>query len=266
MINTKDTLNNIFGLEFMDDIHEYPNLFSNIRYYHRLKARIVNNFIYKNSSLDKIFLDAGSGRGPYCLIAARLFKEVYCDEYNKEELEKAEKYITDKKINNVNFVNNDLTKLSYPDNVVNVIVCSEVLEHIPERQKACDELYRVLKPGGKLLLSMPQKNSLFYKHVQKTHKDYLNQLEPEDTNADLWHFMQHVKFSYKDIENIAKKSGFKIIKRYGANVLPLGEKIFTKIYKVPLLFKMYVNIEFLLEKIFPRFASFYFIELTKTND
>jgi hypothetical protein len=75
--------------------------------------------------------------------------------------------------------------------------------------------------------------------------------------------MQHVKFSNKDIENIATTAGFIVIKRHGANVLPLGEKIFSRIYKIPVIFKFYIYIEFLLEKLFPKFASFYFIELTK---
>ena len=265
-MNTKDTLNRISGLEFMDKMHEYPSVYSNIRYYHRLKARIVNNFIKNNFFLDKVFLDAGSGRGQYCVIASKLFKTVYCDEFDKEELDKAKKFISNQKLNNVIFMNHDLTNLSYPSNSIDRIVCSEVLEHIPKRQDASDELYRVLKPGGKLLLSMPQKNSLFYKHVLKTHRDYLNQPEPEDTNSNLWHFMQHVKFSHKDIESIAQKSGFKIVKRYGANVLPLGENIFRKIYNLPLLFRLYIFIEIIAEKLLPKYASFYFIELTKNND
>lgn len=250
-------------MEYMDELHDYPSLFSNIRYYHRLKARIIRKFILNNYGLEKTFLDAGAGRGPYCVIASSFFKKVYCDEYDIEELSKAENYIKNKNMRNVEFLHNDLTHTSYPSNSIDIAVCSEVLEHIPERQKAANELYRILRSGGKLLLSMPQKNSIFYKHVKKIHKELLSKPEPADTNNDVWHFMQHVKFSTRDIENIAKKAGFKVVRRSGANVLPLGEKIFSKIYKIPFLFRIYILIEFLLERLFPRFASFYFIELTK---
>ena len=33
------------------------------------------------------------------------------------------------------------------------MLCTEVLEHLPEPQKAVDEFFRVLKPGGTLLLT-----------------------------------------------------------------------------------------------------------------
>lgn len=261
-----DTAQKVFNMNHMDDLHEYPSLFSNIRYYHRLKARIIGKFILNNYGLEKTFLDAGAGRGPYCVIASPLFKKVYCDEYDTEELAHAERYMKSKNFTNVKFLHNDLTHTLYQDNSIDIAVCSEVLEHIPERQKAANELYRILKPGGKLLLSMPQKNSIFYKHVQKVHKELLSKPEPLDTNDGVWHFMQHVKFSSKDIERIATEAGFAVIRRHGANVLPLGEKIFSKIYKIPALFTLYICAEFLLEKIFPRFASFYFIELTKKKE
>jgi ubiquinone/menaquinone biosynthesis C-methylase UbiE len=260
-----ELLSTIFGMEHMDEMHEYPSMFSNIRYYQRLKARIIKRFIFNNYGLEKTFLDAGAGRGPYCVIASPLFKNVFCDEYDTAELAKAEVYIRAKKLENIEFLHNDLAKTSYQSNSIDIAVCSEVLEHIPNRQDAANELYRILKPGGKLLLSMPQKNSLFYRHVKKVHKDILSQPEPEDTNDGMWHFMQHVKFSTKDIEKIATNAGFTVKKRYGANVLPLGEKIFSKIYKIPIIFKTYIIAEFLLEAIFPRFASFYFIELTKNK-
>ena len=34
-----------------------------------------------------------------------------------------------------------------------MVLCTEVLEHLPEPQKAIDEMFRVLKPGGQLLLT-----------------------------------------------------------------------------------------------------------------
>ena len=262
-MKNKEILNVIFGMNYMDVLHPYPSLTSNIRYYHRLKARIIKKFIEKNAASDKSFLDAGAGRGPYCVLASPLFGKVYCDEFDANELEVAREYITTQGLINVSFLNNSLTKTLYADNSIDVAVCSEVLEHIPEREKAVAELYRILKPGGKLLISMPQKNSIFYKHVERLHKNYLAQPEPTDTTTNLWHFKQHVKFSAHDIENLATTAGFKILRRDGANVLPLGERVFSILYKVRPLLTIYIWKEFLLEKLFPKAASFYFIEVTK---
>lgn len=50
----------------------------------------------------------------------------------------------------------DITDMpEYPDNTFDFIFCSHVLEYINEDKKALKELYRVLKPGGKAIISVP---------------------------------------------------------------------------------------------------------------
>lgn len=47
----------------------------------------------------------------------------------------------------------DVHTLALADASFDVVLCTEVLEHLPEPQKAIDEMHRVLKPGGTLLLT-----------------------------------------------------------------------------------------------------------------
>lgn len=47
----------------------------------------------------------------------------------------------------------DVQALGVRDGSFSVVLCTEVLEHVPEPQRAIDELYRVLEPGGMLLLT-----------------------------------------------------------------------------------------------------------------
>ena len=49
----------------------------------------------------------------------------------------------------------DITAIPEPDVSFDVILCSEVLEHVPDPTKALDEFARLLKPGGKLILTAP---------------------------------------------------------------------------------------------------------------
>jgi ubiquinone/menaquinone biosynthesis C-methylase UbiE len=48
-----------------------------------------------------------------------------------------------------------ITSLPFEDAFFDKVICSEVLEHIPDDKKALAELYRVLKPGGILAVSVP---------------------------------------------------------------------------------------------------------------
>ena len=49
----------------------------------------------------------------------------------------------------------DIAEISAPDASFDAILCSEVLEHVPEPTHALDEFARLLKPGGSLILTAP---------------------------------------------------------------------------------------------------------------
>lgn len=49
----------------------------------------------------------------------------------------------------------DITNIPEPDGSFDVVPCSEVLEHVPNPESALDELARLPRPGGKLILTAP---------------------------------------------------------------------------------------------------------------
>lgn len=50
----------------------------------------------------------------------------------------------------------DITRLPFADATFDLVICSEVLEHIPADRAAMAELLRVLKPGKDLVVSVPR--------------------------------------------------------------------------------------------------------------
>jgi SAM-dependent methyltransferase len=54
----------------------------------------------------------------------------------------------------------DITQIPCPDRYFHAIICSHVLEHIPDDHKAMQELLRVLVPGGWALVMVPLKPAL----------------------------------------------------------------------------------------------------------
>lgn len=49
----------------------------------------------------------------------------------------------------------DITRIPQPDNSFDVVMCTEVFEHLPEPIKALREFSRLLKPAGVLILTAP---------------------------------------------------------------------------------------------------------------
>ncbi len=47
----------------------------------------------------------------------------------------------------------DAHALPFVDGAFECVLCTEVLEHLPEPQRAIDEMYRVLAPGGRMVLT-----------------------------------------------------------------------------------------------------------------
>lgn len=48
-----------------------------------------------------------------------------------------------------------ITEIGFPDAHFDLFLCNHVLEHVPDDRLAMREIYRVLKPGGRALLTVP---------------------------------------------------------------------------------------------------------------
>ncbi len=250
----------IKGEDFMDKFHTYDDPYGNVRFYHHLKARRCIDFIKSNAAPEKIFLDAGAGRGPYTHVAKTLYKKIYCYEYDEKELEKAKENTSGE---NVEFGKVDLSAIPLADKSVDVIVCSEVLEHVIDNVRAVSELHRILKDDGVMLVSMPNRFSLMYQNVYSTYKSLW--YGKENINNDFYFEQRrHLEYPFWKIEKLVKTSNFKIIRRIGANAVPIGYGKRKKLAIThPRLFSFYTRFEWFISTYIPWISSFYFIEVIK---
>ena len=77
-------------------------------------------------------------------------------------------------INNLNVLNQDLTNLTLLDNSFDVVTILEVLEHIPNVEKAIKEAIRVSKQF--IVITVPSKEDNNPEHIHLLTKDKLTQL------------------------------------------------------------------------------------------
>ena len=60
-----------------------------------------------------------------------------------------------RQINDNGIRNEDLTNLTFENAEFDLVLSFEVFEHIPDFKRAFSEVLRILKPGGKLLFTVP---------------------------------------------------------------------------------------------------------------
>jgi 2-polyprenyl-3-methyl-5-hydroxy-6-metoxy-1,4-benzoquinol methylase len=60
-------------------------------------------------------------------------------------------------------INSLLEDASIPDNSIDVVVLLHVIEHVPDPVGTLREIYRVLKPGGHLVMETPRYDTLMFK-------------------------------------------------------------------------------------------------------
>ena len=101
-------------------------------------------------------LDLGSGAGNDCFVARALVGEegkVTGLDFTDAMISKANQNKDKLGYTNVEFVTGDIEEMPLPDNTYDVVVSNCVLNLVPDKTKAFDQVYRVLKQGGHFCVS-----------------------------------------------------------------------------------------------------------------
>ena len=102
-------------------------------------------------------LEIGPGSGVYVPVLARVFDRVTVSDIEDVFLDVARALAADHP--NVTVVHDDIRRPALPAASFDVVVCTEVIEHVAESRAALSGIRRLLRPGGVLLLSTPQRFS-----------------------------------------------------------------------------------------------------------
>lgn len=100
-----------------------------------------------------VVLDLGSGAGMDCFLAAKKAAKVIGVDMTEKMIERAKENAKKYGFKNVEFRLGDIEKLPVDDNSVDIVMSNCVINLSPDKAKVFSEAYRVLKKGGKLLVS-----------------------------------------------------------------------------------------------------------------
>jgi SAM-dependent methyltransferase len=86
----------------------------------------------------------------------------------------------------------DALRLPFPDDQFDVITMLDVLEHLSDDSRALSEVFRVLKPGGHLVFSVPA-----YQHLWSAH------------DTALHHFR---RYEYHGLQQLLRRNQFRVVR------------------------------------------------------
>lgn len=181
---------------------------------YRQQGWAADYFGYDKFNAKKV-LEIGVGQGTDLIQFAKAGAECYGVDITDNHLLLAEKNFQ-LRGQKVVLKKADATQLPFTNDYFDCIYSFGVIHHIPEAQKVLDEAYRVLKPGGQIMLAIYYKwsafhlfSKLFYNGLCRGWlftKGYDGLLATIEQGADGVHIKPYVKlYSKKEMRDLMKK-------------------------------------------------------------
>lgn len=101
-------------------------------------------------------LDLGSGAGNDCFVARSIVGtsgKVTGIDFTDAMIQKANENLRKTGFSNIEFVKGDIEDMPLADNSFDVVISNCVLNLVPDKKRAFEEIYRVLKPGAHFCIS-----------------------------------------------------------------------------------------------------------------
>ncbi|MBS7270146.1 MAG: arsenite methyltransferase [Candidatus Freyarchaeota archaeon] len=155
-------------------------------------------------------LDLGAGAGFDCFLAAHrvgMKGKVIGVDMTPQMVEKARENARKANYRNVEFRLGEIENLPVADNSVDVIISNCVINLSPDKERVFREAFRVLKPGGRIIIS----DMVLLRELPETVRNNVNAYIGCVSGAEL-------KDKYLEI---MKNAGFQDIKILGETTIPL---------------------------------------------
>ena len=201
------------------------------------------------------FVDIAGGYGRLAKEYLKKAKKVWIFDYSKTELADAKKEFGDK----ISTKQGDIYNIPFKDNTFDGMIMVRATHHFEYMDKVMQELHRILKPGGVLVIEVANKKTLPKMFRYWFKKSNVNPFDKNPSNlADVdkdGFYNYHPKW----IEDLFEKTGFEI-----AEILSVSNfrsKTMKKLFKTKTLIKMEKAVQKPLASV--RFAPSIYYKLVK---
>ena len=159
------------------ETYDWVDVADNLRgleaFFHRNRAWMVRRMVAKYATPNAPILDAGCGTG---LNLRHLPEGSTGIDINPRNIA-----LLRQRLPNHTVVEGDVEAMPFADASFGTVLCTEVIEHIPDPSAALAEYRRVLQPGGVLIGSVPARSAIWKlrflsstcPHSEPFHNEYL---------------------------------------------------------------------------------------------
>jgi ubiquinone/menaquinone biosynthesis C-methylase UbiE len=160
-----------------------------------LKRKMEINILKKMIDLckpnsNKKIADIGCGEG-FLLKKILTGEKIVGIEISITALKRAKKIL--KTRNDINLIQGDAQKLPIPNDYFDIILCSEMLEHVPDTRIVLNEFNRILNKSGILVVCIPnEKQGQKLLDISKKFGFYklIKGVTPSENNQNEWHLQE----------------------------------------------------------------------------
>ena len=176
------------------------------------------------------FLEVGCGLGYFSKKAFTLGARVTGIDVGENLINKSKQKVPQGK-----FFVASISNLPFKDETFDMVLCTEVIEHVENQNKGFKEIYRVLKTDGLFVITTPNK-------IFKTLFDFLSLVGIRPYHG-------HEKWFYSwQFKKILTKTGWRIIKKYYFNFL-YPNKLLDLFERFGILGNLMINQGYLVSKL-----------------
>jgi ubiquinone biosynthesis O-methyltransferase len=213
-----------------------------LEYEQKVRSRMVISLL--DAKPDELILDVGCGTARDLIELVKTGCKCIGIDFSGKMIEESRKELSKNGITAVELETGDATNLMFPDRMFDKVFASEVLEHIPDYNRAISEMARVLKPSGCLVITTPNRRSIYGFDRYVIREKLLKRKWPHP--YDSWK-------TFDELASALNSNGFTITSFSGVCYIPgsLVPRCIPKIIK-KLLVTVGGTLEGLLSKMFPK--------------
>jgi 2-polyprenyl-3-methyl-5-hydroxy-6-metoxy-1,4-benzoquinol methylase len=194
---------------------------------------------------DETVVNLGCGLAPQAVVYKGSFKKMVGVDLMPERLEASKVLLAEKGVTDYETVCAAVENTGLPESSFDKALAIDIIEHLPEPMGILDEAYRLLKPGGELLVSVPAMHDRYVHGIKfigrlfgrKSHYLPAGHLDAHNTDIPLRKWLALMKKSKLQIVSYRATTLFPPLHLFGVPRFwftnPIIHAIDTRLCRIP---------------------------------